>query len=185
MSTVCLQQNQKVRRVIEQGVVHTWKLNVTTIYFSSDRVQLLLLLCVFFFPVGLISWECLPFKSILCIVKGVERQHVLSEQFLIQNAVLVKDLKLSDWHEDLKYYNKNHPVAHKITAHFQRNLILMLMESIKLTGRELKLVTDFAQKDRGKIEVPTEETGVLWANLSAHFFLSAELANEAVTCTDL
>lgn len=139
----------------------------------------------FFFPVGLISWECLPFKSILCIVKGVERQHVLSEQFLIQNAVLVKDLKLSGWHEDLKYYNKNHPVAHKITAHFQRNLILMLMESIKLTGRELKLVTDFAQKDRGKIEVPTEETGVLWANLSAHFFLSAELANEAVTCTDL
>lgn len=99
---------------------------------------------------GLISWECLLFKSILCAVKAVERQHVLSEQFLIQNTVLVKGLKLSSLNEDLKYNNKNHPVDHKITAHFQRDLILMLMESIKLISIEPKLTCHWFFTERQK-----------------------------------
>lgn len=41
------------------------------IFFFRSCSVVVIVVC-FFFPVGLISWECLPFKSILCIVKGVE-----------------------------------------------------------------------------------------------------------------
>lgn len=103
----------------------------------------------------------------------------------------MKGLELACLNEDLKYYNKGHPLwFHERTAHFRMNL--MLMESIKLTCTEMKflfIVTDYVQKGRGRIGVPPEATVCLMCDMEKDFqtfylYFSAKAANEAVACAD-
>lgn len=103
----------------------------------------------------------------------------------------MKGLALACLNEDLKYYNKDHPLwFHKRTAYFHMNL--MLMESIKLTGTEEKLlfiVTDYVQKGRVRIGVPSEATVCLMCDMEKDFqifylYISAKSANEAVDCAN-
>lgn len=69
---------------MEQGIVRARKLNINTIQFSSDLVQ------ISYFFYGLKFLGIASFKCILCIAKAGERQHIISEQFSIQNRVLMK-----------------------------------------------------------------------------------------------
>lgn len=129
------------------------------------------------FSMGLNSSEWLPFKCSLCIGEAVERQRSLSEQFSIQNTVFVKGLELACLNEDLKYYNKDHPLwFHKRTAHFQMNL--MLMECIKLTVKEVKLlfIVTMYGKAEAEQESPLKQRCVLcviWRKISEHFIFTS------------
>lgn len=129
---------------MEQGIVHAWKLNITTIQFSSDHVQ------IGYSFYGLKFLGIASFKCILCIAEAGERQHIISEQFLIQNRVFLKG-SLAYLNEVLKYCNKDHPLWFcKRIAHFQMNL--MLIESIKLIGTEVKLLFIFTDYRKAEAE---------------------------------
>jgi len=68
----------------------------------------------------------------------------------------------------------------------------MLIESIKLTGTEVKLlfiVTDYVQKGRGRTGVPAEAMKCLMCDMENHFqkfylYISAKSANESVACAE-